>query len=163
MSEQLPYIVGLGFGGSVESMGAFEWEFRKLLGIMKQTDDSAREKFLAEFRERFAGQVELEPIVLVLDDLRSPLFRAFMEFGKYAISHFENLYVFTVLEQTLEEPHVQFFLNIEADPIGEEMGPNQINLDAEGVPGQALAWMQEQMGVRIYVRDEETMLEFPLE
>ncbi|GAX88787.1 hypothetical protein [Effusibacillus lacus] len=158
--EREQYLIGLGYGGTLKAMARFEWEFRCTLGLRDRKDAAGRDVFIREFVETVSPEV---PVVLVLDDYSNPLFRTFMETGKQAITKDSDLYVFVVIEDQTQEPHVQYFLNIEQDPVDETLMPNQMLLDAEGVPDFLLLFMQDRLNVRFYRREDEVMLEFRME
>ncbi|MFC4766886.1 hypothetical protein [Effusibacillus consociatus] len=158
--EAKQYLIGLGYGGSLEAMGRFEWDFRCRLGLRDPQDITGREAFVKDFIEATSPEA---PVVLVLDDYSIPLFRTFMELGKQGITKYPGLYVFVVAEDQTEDPHVQYFLNIEHDPVDETLMPHQMVLDAEGVPDSVLMFMQERLNVRFYRREDELMMEFRIE
>ncbi|WP_018130960.1 hypothetical protein [Effusibacillus pohliae] len=154
------YVIGLGYGGSLQAMGRFEWDFRCSLGLRDPQDVGGREAFLNDFAAATSPEA---PVVLVLDDYNPALFRTFMEQGKQAIRKSPDLYVFVVAEDQSADPPVQYFLNIESDPVGESLLPHQMILDAEGVPDGVLLFLQDRLGVRFYRRDEELMMEFRID
>lgn len=154
------YVIGLGYSGSLESMARFEWDFRCQLGLRQAQDEQGREEFVREFAEKTSPD---EPIVLVLDDYNQDLFRAFTELGKLAISKYEQLFVFVVVEDVSQDPSVQYFLNVEPDPLSEALYPNQMMVDAEGVPDEVFAFLRSALNVQFYRRDDEIMLEFKIE
>jgi hypothetical protein len=162
LNDMEDFLIGLGYGGDLESMARFEWDFRCLLGLRDPLDEQAKEAFIQQF---VASTSPDEPIVLLLDEFDNPMFRAFMEYGKHAISKYEGLYVFLVAEDQRQEPHIQYLLNIEPDPIGEQLMPNQMMLDSEGVPDEVFRFLQTLLNVQFYRREgeEDVMLEFRIQ
>lgn len=154
------YLIGLGYGGSLEAMGHFEWDMRCRMGLRDPQNEAEREEFVRQFAAETSPE---SPIVLVLDDYNNVLFRTFMELGKQSIDKYPGLYVFVVAEDQSEDPHVQYFLNIEQDPVDENLWPHQMILDAEGVPDRVLVFMQERLNVQFYRRENELMMEFRIE
>lgn len=158
--EGEPYLIGLGYGGSLKAMAGFEWDFRCGLGLRNPQDEAGREAFVRDFARSASPEA---PVVLVLDDYNLSLFRTFMELGKQALSKYPSLYVFVVAEDQSGNPPVQYFLNIVGDPVDEILMPYQMLLDAEGVPDRVLLFIQERLNVRFYRRGDELMIEFPIE
>lgn len=154
------YLIGLGYGGKLEAMARFEWDFRCKLGIRDPLDELDREAFVRKFMAETSAD---QPVVLELDDYNSLLFRSFAELGKEAIRKYPDLFVFIVVEEQSREPGVQYFLNLETDPVDEPMRPNQIRIDAEGVPDEIFVFLKSRLNVQFYRRDEEVMMEFRLE
>lgn len=154
------FFIGLGYGGNLESMARFEWDFRCQLGLRDPHDEQGKQAFIQQFAASTSAN---EPIVLLLDEFDNPMFRAFMEYGKQAITKYEGLYVFLVAEDQREDPHVQYLLNIEPDPIGERLMPNQIMLDSEGVPDEVFRFLQTVLNVQFYRREDDVMLEFKIQ
>jgi len=154
------YLIGMGYGGSLQSMARFEWDFRCRLGLRNPQNVEEREAFVREFTAATSPET---PTVLLLDDYNTALFRTFVELGKQAIIRDPNLYVFVVAEDQWENPSVQYFLNLEQDPVEEILAPHQVMLDGEGVPDRVLLFLQERLDLSFYRREGELMMEFRIE
>lgn len=154
------YLIGLGYGGKLESMARFEWDFRCMLGLRDPQDEQKRNHFIREFA---AATSPDQPVVLVLDDYNNLLFRTFAELGKRSINKYPDLFVFMVVEDQSRNPSVQYFLNLETDPIDEPLQPHQLMIDAEEVPDEVFVFLQSRLDIQFYRRDDEVMMEFRIE